>query len=53
MRWLIDKWRNQHGQGLTEYALILLLVAVAVVVTVALFGTTLAAFYNNIATLLP
>ena len=36
------------GQGLVEYALILLLVALALLVLLSIFGTNLADVYQNI-----
>ena len=41
------RWQDS-GQGLVEYALILVFVAVAVIVMVALFGTSVANVYCNI-----
>jgi pilus assembly protein Flp/PilA len=36
------------GQGLVEYALILLLVALAIIVILSIFGSELADVYSNI-----
>ena len=36
------------GQGLVEYALILLLVALALILILSIFGTELADVYSNI-----
>ena len=38
MRWLTAERIREMGQGLVEYALILMLVAIVVIVIVALFG---------------
>jgi pilus assembly protein Flp/PilA len=37
-----------EGQGLVEYALILMLVAIIVIVIVALFGSALGNMYSNV-----
>ena len=50
--WLLNfpgKLNREEGQGLVEYALILLLIAMAVVVTLELTGETLNGTYENIA----
>lgn len=39
---------TESGQGLVEYALILLLVALALIVVLSVFGTELADAYSNI-----
>jgi len=44
---------EEDGQTLGEYALILLLIAVAAVAAVTLFGTQLTALYNQIVAGLP
>jgi len=46
-----DRWLR--GQGLVEYALILVLIAVVVILAVALFGQSLANLYDYINTTLP
>jgi pilus assembly protein Flp/PilA len=38
----------EHGQGLVEYALILLLIALVVIIILSVFGTELADTYSNI-----
>ena len=40
--------RRQSGQGLVEYALILILVAIVVIVILALLGGTLKDVFSNI-----
>ena len=40
--------RGQRGQGLVEYALILILVAVAVVVSLGLLGGPLSGIFNSV-----
>jgi pilus assembly protein Flp/PilA len=42
--------RNEEGQGLVEYALILVLVAVVVIVILALLGPTIGNIFSNVAT---
>ena len=39
---------KEIGQGLVEYALILLLVALALILILSIFGTELADVYSNI-----
>ena len=39
---------TEFGQGLVEYSLILLLVALALIVILSLFGSELADVYSNI-----
>lgn len=36
------------GQGLVEYSLILLLIALAVIITLSVYGTDLAGLYSNV-----
>jgi len=40
--------RSEEGQGLVEYALILVLVAVVVIVILALLGPTIGNIFSNI-----
>jgi pilus assembly protein Flp/PilA len=40
--------REQKGQGLVEYALIIVLVAIAVVVAITALGTQISAVFNRI-----
>jgi pilus assembly protein Flp/PilA len=40
--------RNEEGQGLVEYALILVLVAVVVIVILALLGPTIGNIFSNV-----
>lgn len=40
---------NQKGQGMTEYILIVALIAVAVIASVKLFGTKVDKGFNNAA----
>jgi Flp pilus assembly pilin Flp len=44
---------TENGQGLVEYSLILLLVALALIIVLSIFGTELAEVYSNIIELLP
>ena len=41
---------DEEGQGLIEYALIILLVAIAVVATLTILGDTVATTFNTIVT---
>ncbi|MFQ5912181.1 MAG: Flp family type IVb pilin [Nitrospinota bacterium] len=43
-------WQGENGQGLMEYVLILMLVAVAVVASLTLFGGDVQNFFTNIVT---
>ncbi len=49
---LLKLWKNQDGQGMVEYGLIIALVAVAVIATVTLLGGQLNTLFNNILTTL-
>ena len=40
--------KGDSGQGLVEYSLILLLVALALIVVLSVYGTDLASLYSNI-----
>ena len=44
---------RQSGQGLVEYALILLLVALALIIVLSIFGGDLADVYQNLIDNLP
>lgn len=39
---------NEKGQAMVEYAFIIALVIIVVIVVIALFGTTLRDYYQNI-----
>ncbi len=39
---------GEEGQGLVEYSLIILFIAILVIVALALFGTALQGYYNKI-----
>lgn len=41
--------KNEEGQGMAEYGLILAVVAVIVVVAIALLGTNLTTFFTTLA----
>ena len=41
-------WRDEEGQGLVEYAFILVLIAVAVIVALQVLGHTTNDLYSNI-----
>jgi Flp pilus assembly pilin Flp len=45
--------RGESGQGLVEYSLILLLIALAVIVILSLYGEDLGAVYSNIIANIP
>jgi Flp pilus assembly pilin Flp len=48
MHLLRQFWTDESGQDLVEYALLLVLVTVSVIVAMRLLGTTIASFWNNI-----
>jgi pilus assembly protein Flp/PilA len=48
LRWQL--LREQKGQGLVEYALIIVLVAIAVVVAITALGTQISSVFNSITT---
>jgi pilus assembly protein Flp/PilA len=45
---LMAKMRNEEGQGLVEYALIIVLVSIAAVVTLGVLGTTVSGVFTTI-----
>ncbi len=45
--------RDQEGQGLIEYALLLLLIAIVIVAVFAVFGITLGGVFSEINRCLP
>jgi pilus assembly protein Flp/PilA len=49
---MIYKPRHEEGQGLVEYALILVLVAVVVIVILSLLGPIIGNIFSNLATYL-
>ncbi len=44
---------DNTGQGLIEYSLILLLVALAIIVIISVYGQELAVVYSNIVDVIP
>jgi pilus assembly protein Flp/PilA len=53
VRWQTLRWQmlqKQRGQGLVEYALIIVLVAIAVVVAVTALGTQISKVFENVTT---
>jgi len=49
---LMAKMRNEEGQGLVEYALIIVLVSIAVLVGLTALGTNINSIFNRIVTTL-
>ncbi len=43
-------WKNEKGQGLTEYALIIALVAIVAVAALTLLGGQIGAIFGDITT---
>lgn len=52
-RSVFSKLKEETAQGLTEYALLGVAVALALIVMVTLFGERLSGFYSSIITHLP
>lgn len=46
-------WQEEEGQGMTEYGLIIALVAVALIVTVGVFKDKIIAMFTNINSEIP
>ena len=49
---IMDFFKEEEGAGLAEYALLLVLIAVACLVTLPLLGTTIAGVFTRITTAL-
>lgn len=49
MGWLKKFWKDESGQGMVEYGLILALVAVVVILALTTLGDNLSGIFNNIA----
>jgi pilus assembly protein Flp/PilA len=49
-RILISLWKNQEGQDLTEYALLLVLLSLAAVGALGTLATAINGVFNNAAT---
>lgn len=45
---LVNAMEREEGQGLVEYALLLLLIAVAAVGTLTIFGTSVSAMFTTV-----
>ena len=45
---LMAKMQNEEGQGLVEYALIIVLVSIAAVITLGVLGTTVSGVFTTI-----
>lgn len=41
-------WKEEEGQGMTEYGLIIALVALAIITALVLFGDKIEAMFNSI-----
>ena len=53
MELLSKLWKDESGQGLVEYALIIALIAVAAIAAITLLGGRIATMFNNVAGQLP
>jgi pilus assembly protein Flp/PilA len=49
---LMAKMQNEEGQGLVEYALIIVLVSIVVIAALSMLGTNVSTVFQNIATTL-
>jgi pilus assembly protein Flp/PilA len=47
--WLPDPKDDESGQGMVEYAFILVLIALVVIVTLIILGNQVRTFYSNLA----
>ena len=45
---MVEFLRNEEGQGLVEYALIIAVIAIAVIVSMVLFRDQLTNYFSNI-----
>ncbi len=52
-QWVRRFVREDHGQDLVEYAMLLALIALVVVGGVTAFGTAISTWYTNLSGLLP
>jgi pilus assembly protein Flp/PilA len=48
VRHLIRRWGNEQGQGLVEYALILVLIAIVAIVALVFLGNTISTEISKI-----
>ena len=48
-KFLLKLFRSEEGQDLTEYALLVALIAVVVLVAVVIFGTNVSSFFSGLA----
>ena len=48
MEFLMNLWKEEEGQGMAEYGLILALVALAVIIALTAVGTSLDTVFRNI-----
>ena len=44
----MDPFKRPHGQGLVEYAMIIVLVAVIVIIVLSLFGVGIGNMFSNV-----
>ena len=45
---MVEFWRNEDGQGLVEYALIIAVIAIAVIIAMVFFRDALSNYFSNI-----
>ncbi|HEV8536558.1 MAG TPA: Flp family type IVb pilin [Candidatus Limnocylindria bacterium] len=45
---MVEFWRNEEGQGLVEYALIIAVIAIAVIIAMVFFRDALSNYFSSI-----
>jgi pilus assembly protein Flp/PilA len=46
---MMKLWKNEEGQGMVEYGLIIALVAIIVIAGISLLGKNIGALFNTVA----
>lgn len=49
----MEKYKSEHAQGLVEYAIIILLVALVVILVVTLFGISVGDLFSTVNNAIP
>ena len=50
MKFMQRLWKDEEGQGLVEYGLLIVLVVIIVIAALAIFGDTLEGLFNKVNT---
>lgn len=50
MKFIQRLWKEEEGQGLVEYGLLIVLVVIIVIAALAIFGDTLEGLFNQVNT---